>query len=280
MRQGLFKSSILLQDGVFFGFCLGADYCAEHEHGIKDLKDDFGIKDTSDPIGVKAMQITKVNPDKFLFFTKGQTTYLLYTNQVMWAKDKEKFKADFHRRPVELSLYGDKQMTGAWSDRDFGIAVKGKQNAADLKTLWEAIQKKDVAFGFTSALPAFDNAGLCIFIVSKFPKVHNDSLIAQKIEANKLQAAADKTGLIDYLTKKGKGEYKGYYACRPSWNYFESMVGREVPETPDGLIWWLNPYNQQEDGYGYFSTQELKDWADGKEGNPISKHGYRYQVKK
>ena len=37
MRQGTDKAGILTHEGVFFGFCLGADFCAEHEHGIDDL---------------------------------------------------------------------------------------------------------------------------------------------------------------------------------------------------------------------------------------------------
>lgn len=280
MRAGLFKPGILTHEGTFFGFCLGADYVAEHEQGLGELRDYFDIKQSTDPNGVKNLQFTKLPTNEMIFFKKGESAYLLFSRSVGYSqKDIEKFKADFHRRPSELYLRGQETMAGAWSNRDFGIMVKGKEAIAQLQELWDAIQKMDAAFGFTSAMPAFDNAGLCIFIVSKFPKVFNDSLIAQQEEKNRLQAAADKTGLIEYLASKGKGQYKGYFACRAEWNKFKSMVGREVPQTDDGLIWWLNSYNQQEDASGWFSTQELKDWADGVEGNKISKHGYAYQKK-
>lgn len=281
MRAGIFKPGILTHEGTFFGFCLGADYVAEHEQGLGDLRSYFGISESTDPVGIKKLQFTKLPSDEMIFFKKGQSAYLLFSRGVGYGKkDPEKFQADFHKRPTELYLRGtDQTMAGAWSSRDFGIMVKGKEAIAQLQELWDAIQKKDVAFCFTGALPAFDNAGLCLVIVSKFPTTFNDSLIAQQEEKNRLQAAADKTGLIDYLASKGKGAYKGYFACRPEWNTFKSMVGREVPQTDDGLIWWFNSYNQQEDAGGWFSTQELKDWADGKEGNKISKHGYAYQKK-
>ncbi len=273
MRKGTSKSGILTHEGVFFGVCLGADFCAEHEHGIDDLRQSFGVNKDSKELGVKRLQITKMPDDKMTLFSKGDSTYLLCSQSVAWAKDVEKFRADFHRHPHELSIYSSEKypcnMAGAWSSRDFGIHIKGKEGKALLNELFEAFKKNDVAFGWTSAMPAFDNAGLCLFIVSKFPKVFDDSLIAQQVEKNRLKAAADKTGLIAYLDSKGKGEYKGYFACSP---HFDSKY-------PDGLRWWFNSYNQQEDASNWFSTQEIKDWADGKEGNPISKHGYAYQKK-
>jgi hypothetical protein len=270
MRAGLFKPGILIHEGTFFGFCLGADYVAEHEQGLGDLRSYFGISQSTEPLGVKNLQFTKLPSDEMIFFKKGQSAYLLFSRMVGYGKkDPEKFQADFHRRPNELYLRGEEKMAGAWSDRDFGIMVKGKEAIAQLQELWDAMQKKDVAFGFTSAMPAFDNAGLCIFIVSKFPKVFNDSLIAQQVEKNRLQAAADKTGVIAYLESKGKGLYKGYFACRPEFD----------DKTEDGLRWWFNSYNQQEDGYGWMTSQDLRDYADGKEGNKISKHGYAHQKK-
>ena len=263
MRQGTSKSGMLTHEGVFFGICLGADYCAEHENGIKELMTTFGVKNSEDSLGVRNLQITKV-PEDITFFTKGQSTYLLHTRSLSWAKDMEKFKADFHRRPTELNIYAMEtkpKMAGAWSERDFGIHVQGKELKAQLTELWEAIQRKDVAFGFTSKMPAFDNAGLCLFIVSKFPKVFNDSLIAQQDEKKALRALADKTGVIAHLESKGKGAYKGYFACVPH---------RDEKEV-DGIRWWFNAYDQQNNNSNWFSSKELREWADGVEGNRIAK---------
>lgn len=273
MRQGTDKAGILKHDDVFFGVCLGADFCAEHEHGIGDLKQDYGIVETSDAKGILNLKMNKFPAEELLLFTKGQSTYLLSSRSVAWsAKDeaaREKFKADFHRHPHDLNIYGEKQMAGAWSERDFGIHLKGKEGKALLEELYKAITSGDAAFGFTGALPAFDNAGLCIFIISKFPKVFNDSIIEQQEEKQRLNTAAEKTGLIAYLESKGKGHYKGYFACSPRFD----------DKHPDGIRWWLNPYDQQENGSGWFSTQQLMDWADGKEGNPISGHGFRSKAK-
>jgi len=256
MRQGLRKSGLLFHEGVFFGMCLGADFCAEHENGITDLKNSFGIIESNKPNGIANLKITQVPKDKISFFSKGQSSYLLYPQFAM----ENDFEAKFHRHPHDLVLARG-EMAGAWSDKDFGIHVKGKLNKTYLQEIYDALLKGDIAFGFTSKMPVFDNAGLCLFIVSKFPKVHNDSLIAQQEEKKSLQEAADKTGLIAYLDSKGKGHYKGYYSCIP----------KRDEKSADGLKWWFNSYDQKEDGYGHFYTQELKDWADGKEGNPISK---------
>ncbi len=280
MRQGHSKAGILTHEGVFFGICLGADFVAEHEQGIGDLKRAFGVEESRSAKGILNLKMTKFPETQLTLFSKGQSTYLLCSRNVEWAaKDdatREKFQAEFHRHPRELSIYvkpDQPQMAGAWSERDFGIHVKGKEAKAQLEELYNAIITGHAAFGFTSALPAFDNSGLCIFIIPKFPKVFNDSLIAQQQDKLKLQEAADKTGIIEYLEAKKKGRYKGYFACTPHWN-------RSKTAHQDGeIMWWLNPYDQQENGFGYFTTQELKDWADDKEGNLISKHGTRYAKK-
>lgn len=273
MRSGRMKSGVLELDGNFYGFSLGADFCAEHEWGIGDLKSMFGVEPKLKAVGIADMQFTKTPSDCLLFFEKGKRSYLLCSHQIHHSSDIEKFKADFHKRPTELYIYGDQQMAGAWSGRDFGIMVDKKTHGKQLKELYDAILNKDVAFCFTSALPAFDRSGLCLIIVSKFPPVFNTSLTEMQQSALDLQAKADATGLLKYLAEKGKR----FYACSPSINDKKSLVGREVPVTPDGLLWWLNPMDQQEDTHGWFSTQELKDWADKKEGNLIAGKGYAHK---
>src|SRR5271156_937305 len=47
--------------GLFLGVCLSADYCAEHEWGIKPLQTMFGIPQDDQVFGLKRRQITQVS---------------------------------------------------------------------------------------------------------------------------------------------------------------------------------------------------------------------------
>jgi hypothetical protein len=58
MRKA-FRGGFIAHNGKEIGIYLGADFCAEHEWGIKKLKSTFGIGETKKP-GVPRRMITKV----------------------------------------------------------------------------------------------------------------------------------------------------------------------------------------------------------------------------
>ena len=60
MRRTYNSQFIFNEDGTFVGLNLGADYCAEHEWGIRDLEDTFGIN--RNLVGIKSRTIQKL-PD-------------------------------------------------------------------------------------------------------------------------------------------------------------------------------------------------------------------------
>ena len=51
MRKGYDQQVWVGENNQFIGFGLGADFCAEHEWGIRGLKRCFGIAGTEPPAG-------------------------------------------------------------------------------------------------------------------------------------------------------------------------------------------------------------------------------------
>lgn len=66
MRAAFNDIEVMKIDGKLVGFGLGADFCSEHEWGIKELARTFKID--NDKIGVDGRKINYC-PDKLLFQT-------------------------------------------------------------------------------------------------------------------------------------------------------------------------------------------------------------------
>ena len=54
---------------------------------------------------------------------------------------------------------------------------------------------------------------------------------------------------------------KKYFALSPRWK----------DDNKKEVIFWLNPYHQDIDNFGWFTVEDLKDWAKGKGKIPMKK---------
>lgn len=237
------------------GFNLGADYCAEHEWGIKGIVREFQIDATK--IGIDKRMIT-VMP-KSLVYTEtvyeGMKCYLLVLIPYCYQEDDLKITKDDLRRwelySYQLETTG---ITTAWDERSFAILVTNKYKN-ELKELYNAFVNLDVAVGISDS-ELFKNGGLNFCIKSNLSKEIIQSIKDADLDYLALQNAVKKTGIEDILKKAGCK----YFALSPRW----------ADSNKNEVIFWLNPMEQNKNNYGWFTVADLKDWAKGKGKIPIT----------
>ncbi len=94
----------------------------------------------------------------------------------------------------------------------------------------------------------FQNAGLTIGILDQIPESVKTGWAETHAEKRKLDADFAATGIADLLKSKGRR----WYAMSPA---------RQEDGTHKV---WLNPEDQENNNYGWFTIEDLRQWADGK----------------
>lgn len=238
---------LLTENNNFFGFHLPADFTAEHEWGIVDMKRCFGIPNpeiTCEPFGLERRKSTIV-PENLHYLEKDKEIYLFmnsYGDHI----------------PNDLKYYRD-GIGGAWDGNGFGIVVsKENENYCNkIKEIKQAIDACDVAV-FLGGGRVFENSGLNVAIASKISKKNIKLWEDGDKELAKLYKDAEETG----IKKKLEDANLRYYALSPS-------RPNKNMKTKYNVMFWLNPQKQDIHNYGYFSVEELEQWIEGK--GPIPK---------
>ena len=257
----------LVENNKLMGLNLGSDFTAEHEWGIKDLKKSFGINDNDISVyGIEKRRITEV-PKSLYYLKTGKTSIL--TMKDFWQGVPEELTIKLLR---SSELYDYNELNTAWDEETFGILVKDKENQVRLEELYLAIQNKDAAIWLGGG-GVFENAGLCIAILSALPQENLKTMREADENSHKLSLASEATGIkqkIDEANSKVNGWDKpcGYFALSPRWNTFVSGGAAGKP-TKHPVVYWLNPMGQDKNNYGWFTVEELEQWIEGK--GPIPK---------
>ena len=242
MRRGMSPSFIHNDEGKIIGVNLSSDFTAEHERGIKRLKEAFGIPldgTTRKNFGIGGRAVT-VFREAMLFLDKGKTHTCLLFN--LYGRAKE---IDWRNHP-ELCV-GQGDIAAAWSDGDFGIITKNPYKI--LTELYEAFKRKDVCIMLGGG-QFIENPGLLVVIASEIPKRIDEDLRRQDSSNFRLQEAVEKTNIRQILKEAGKK----CLALEPKW---KDKDEKEIQ-------FWLNPYDQQNNNYGWFTLQDLLDWVQDK----------------
>jgi len=247
MRASFDGQVLLRKKKIFFGINLGADFCAEHEWGIKSLHRKLGVPETG--IGLEKRRVIK---PKVVWF-EGQT-YVGLNSEVLQYGDKERTLEDssvlsFIRRSSCEDIYC------GWDETSFYILTKrNSKNVKLLKELFEAFQKDDVCVWLGGG-GVFNNSGLSFGIISKMSQDVFDTWTKADQERIDTQAWFEKTGIEKYLKDAGKKWF--------------ALVPKKLANGTYGI--WLNPYQQHIDNYGYFTVEQLKEWAHNKGPVPMKK---------
>lgn len=263
------------EDGTFVGLNLGADYTAEHEFGIKYLREKFQMNH----------ELTKRNKgmDRHLArkpwenlqrveFTKNKKKWVALSTNADWegnfpvkrAKELTSWRFESQEKRLErwendeserkIHPYPPAQIASMWGEGDFLIVVE-KKNEYIIDELEKALNNKDCLIFLGGGGP-FQNSGLTFLIKSRL-----DAEAAQTF----LESDEAQLKIMDYDKKYGskikkKLEKKGkkWYALSP----------RMIPEnqkketgTKYPIWYWLNPKDQQNNNCGWVTIEDLEDWA-------------------
>lgn len=268
-----------IENGKIAFLNLGADYCAEHEWGINDLRMMLGVDGAkpkysreevkyTKPFGIERRRILK--PDLIRFYEhKGQSLLLCEERWVIERFDKHLKEDGFAKtwkefKPRELGFYAEETLATAWDGNSFGVLAKG-EDAERLRELHKEILEKNVAIWVGGMSNPFGRGGLILAIVANVPAEHLETMRAADEDAENLKVASGATGIIGRLQEAGKG----YFACSPRWlgDSFKTLDGEKKSAHP--VIYWLNPMEQNENHFGWFTVEDLDQWIKGE--GPIPK---------
>lgn len=251
--------------GKLVGLRLGAGGCAEHEMGVRPLSAALGIPVKEYPIGI---------PDRTSTICPKELTLIEYLHKPRDKRRKgvpaavlfyvpglqsEGRTLEERLHSCELSFTseeGDRwhdersDVVCAWSHGEFGINVRGAENIARLKELHEAFLHLDIALGQPTARGFLRN-GLSFAIASHIPLDDAINIIDADRAHRRLQEAVKASGIRELLTAAGKR----WHALSPDW------YDRDKEE---GLLFFLNPFEQRSYRSGWFSLEQLKQWAENK----------------
>lgn len=256
------KPEWLELEGKLIGISLSADFCAEHEWGIDDLKRMLGVdgqKERSSrdprkytkPAGIQRRMITK--HDHVRLFEHEKSVALICKDSWYFKRFDESVAKDGFAQTFKEMLPRDlyrRELSAAWSEGEFGVYGEGS-NAERIKDLYAAFQADNIAIWIGGG-NVFQNGGLILCIADRLSEEKAKLLRDADLEAERLTAASDATGILDRLEKAGKK----YFACSPRFH-------GENRKSAYPVIYWLNPVDQDQNNYGWFTVEDLDQWIAG-----------------
>jgi hypothetical protein len=260
-------TNFLVEDGIFFGITLEADFTAEHEYGVKGITQAFGIpREDRSKIGIERYTITEISTNLTLakkgkrkikegllfFHTYGslQEELRQYKKKAQDPKAEEYPNKEFFGWNELVSWKEPPEACSSWDEQSFGVRAFDPEQVAQLEEVYNAFLSGDMAIWIGGGGP-FHAGGMHLIIISKMPKHIQDMLVTDHIEDNRIEEAVIKTGIRDELKAAGRG----YYALSP--RFWKDEQGNEE------LKFFLNPHSQNQYNYGWFTVEELRQWING-----------------
>lgn len=245
MRTGYKNGLLFGTNDEVVAVNLGADYCAEHEWGIKGLKRDFGLSDDESKFGIVRRAATQV-PKSFEWYHgvtgKGKTAtkFAGFWSPPTWSQKPE---------PYNVNFYGDGKLYTAWDEKEFAVFSNDPDTLVHLKEIFDAFHENPINVAiWLGGGGVFQNAGLAIAIKSRLEPEVLQAWHKTDKERYEIKEEVLKTGIEDRL-KQAK---RGYYALSPR------------READGSLVFWLNPTEQNSNKAGWFTIKDLDDWIAGK----------------
>ena len=273
MRSAGSKTDFVFnEDGSLVGVCLAAAFCAEHECGISRIYHNFGIERDLDQFGVEPRRVTAVDNQNIVFLKRKTgkiTRSLLYSEggySTRWFAEQYLGtpKTPIAKVAENLDCYPrEDKITASWSESGFTIYAPNEELSLYLEEMYKAFIEGDaiVMCGGGGEGP-FDKPGLVLGIISRMADNIKQNMYNADKDAYDLEKAAKATGIYD-VVDRGR-----YFALSPRWR------GKDSKKSRYSVIFWLNPCNQEENGFGYFTVEELTSWVKGEAPDgPIANRG-------
>ena len=236
MKEGETDAGFIYHEGKLLGLNLGWQYAAEHECGIRRIREDFGVDFNG--VGVEGRVIHKV-PENFGSWS-GVLRRRGSKDTVNCKGFGPKERLDWYFGEMQLSPEG---LFTAWSDRSFAAV---STNIEAVEEILKAFENLDICFSMGRGSGPLANAGLVIAIGSALPAEILDNWAQESLEARALKHDATKTGIEDRLRKAKKQ----FWALEPR------RRGAQV-------IFWLNPMDQHLYQAGWYTVEDLDKWIAG-----------------
>lgn len=262
------KPEWLLEGGTLLGIGLGSDFCAEHEWGTKELQERFGLDASLDGLSRRTVTVLPSGLELLEFKTRANSARNQKASQALAIFYR--FPSSYGQTPLEtlqrgeLQRHGEEPLSAAWDEKSFAIIAYAEEDQQKLKQLWEAFQRKDVAF-WPNIGVFHTGTGLTFVVSSRVPQKHKDAMLEGDLDHKRLLKESDATGIELLLKAAGKR----WYALSPKWS-------KELKSTKDGevktvheVLYWLNPMEQHQYNSGWYTVEDLKLWA--KNEGPIVK---------
>ena len=229
-----YNANLLYKDGEFLGVNLGADYCAEHEWGIRELSDFFSLDQNA--MGIERFRINSYNPVcvQKTQWTENKMQWVgLYINSShCWNKDIPLKK--FLPRPYK---FVEDELCAAWDSSSLGIVVH-KTNAWVVDKLVQALESNNLAIMYGQNAIFQRDGGLRLVLISNLSDEEKKELKAEHEDNAKLLKAVEKTGIHEYLKFHGKD----WYALSPAWYTPLFRPQNRTLVTKHKVIFFLNPH--------------------------------------
>lgn len=259
-NYGLIKDS----NGTFVGVAMGHDYCAEHEWGIREIKNYLGITRSIPALyepemksfwfrrkvwrsgGWKNKLIKNSVPicSGSMADTSGNTWFYLCITSL-----GSYFQNESHLVPRIIRTFpngNNPDVRTAWDEKEFCIWFKDEDKQIELA---DAFHNKNIMI--TSIKDGSDNfnmnSGYAILIASKTPQSFRNNIDLEDKLLIKKQKEAWATGIYRKIPKTM------YMALSPLYD----------TETKE-LIFWLNPNEQDLFNSGWYTVEQLLEWLEGK----------------
>lgn len=270
MRQTWNAEFLYNELNELIGIDLGADYCAEHEGSISDLKRTMGISPITN---VQFLDLANINESDMVFGlerikprhdinniihrtkyqNKKMTHYGLILSSNSWlfrdgSPKKNTYAMSFSSRPEKED---DIKLRTAWSDSGFEIIVL-KEHKKELDILEEALRTNNFLIGKFKTENPFERKGLTILILDKIPQETLDYWEKYDKEEYSYSKEISSIGIVQKL----KDANKRWFALSPG----SKKVVKDDGTEEKVLAFFLNPYNQSKYNHGWFTVEELEQW--------------------
>lgn len=240
------------------GFSMGFDHVSEHEWGIKKMKGRLGIKPHENVMFADRV-VTNTESIRYIerknFFAVTMTSPYDYNNDEF---DEKAFVKQYTIGPKNADWYRD-GYASYWDENRFLLAGYGSEQARIVKELYDNLMAKNVVVLIDAKTTG--HSGLNFVYLDKISKEKVDAYNEAIADDIRLNEESAKIGIPQKLIDAGKR----YFACSPRWNKYPDKTSNYP------VVYWLNPFDQQNNKYGLYTVEELEEWIEGKGPIPIVK---------
>lgn len=159
----------------------------------------------------------------------------------------QSFVNDAKENAIEITLpsYWSERPESHWGSDEFMFITTGRENCAVMQEVYNQIIAGNAYYGVKTESNPFSRSSPCL-IASEISEIEKETISKEwqdiRVFAKELLAL----GIYDKLKQSGKR----YYALSPK-------------KKEDGsLIFWLNPQEQNRYNSGWFTLEQLNQWAE------------------